>query len=292
MFNLTIASLSTTIVVVAIGAISLTALSFLLAQKTFFRQPSLVMSVAVTDSIASLSQSSETEMFSEIDFTKQIFEHLYNSDNAQIPKEDLYRDLARLLEIAEHIRQAEDLRRKSEIYYSEYKSLSNELRTKYREFLPDDAFSQIESKERYMDALKKFMTFTELMLQAFEKEKNPTIQAAKLYSGMVQLSGLLDDYAPDLTNRFFAITRTIASAILGDSSLQPNNLVQPRELFASLTGLRQASRGVLWQIENLKESLLGGTATIGAVLEYLKTAPKWEGDDFEECLKDVNDARK
>ncbi|PZV12215.1 MAG: hypothetical protein DCF22_12885, partial [Leptolyngbya sp.] len=141
MFNLTIASLSTTIVVVAIGAISLTALSFLLAQKTFFRQPSLVMSVAVTDSIASLSQSSETEMFSEIDFTKQIFEHLYNSDNAQIPKEDLYRDLARLLEIAEHIRQAEDLRRKSEIYYSEYKSLSNELRTKYREFLPDDAFS-------------------------------------------------------------------------------------------------------------------------------------------------------
>ncbi|MHC5822896.1 MAG: hypothetical protein ACYT04_45445 [Nostoc sp.] len=227
------------------------------------------MTVTIENSIRALLENSEEVTFGELSLTKHALEMLFKSDEAQIPKEELFNDMLKIVEVSERITQAETLRQKSDIYYSEYRPLSDELKAKYSDFLPSDSFKEIEAHEKCMDGLRGLIIALGIILIAFEEEIDRERLCGSLYTGMVRLSDIIEEYLYYLPQGLIKYVKNIALAFLNDSSLKPDKAHQNESVFSYLIGLKNTARAVLWQIEehpienteNEESHLIGSLST-------------------------------
>lgn len=120
------------------------------------------MTIFTEDSIRTLLLNSEAVILGELDLTKHALEKLLESDNVQISKEELLNGVLKIDQMSEQIGEAETPRQKFDIYYSEYRSLLEKLKTKYCELLTPDIFRKIEAHENYMDGLKGLIIAQEI----------------------------------------------------------------------------------------------------------------------------------
>jgi hypothetical protein len=207
------------------------------------------MTIATENSIRALPLNSEEVMFGELNLTKDALEGLFESDEAQIPKEELFNDVLKIIEVSERIKEAETFRQKSDIYYSEYRPLSDEHKVKYSDFLARDVFREIEVYEKYIDGLKELIIAQGVMLLAFEDETDQVHQCGTLYTGMVRLSELVEEYLLYFPPKLIEHIKNIASSFLNDSSLEPHKATQNEPVFSYLIGLKNTARAILWQLE-------------------------------------------
>lgn len=224
------------------------------------------MTVTIGNSIRALLQNSEEVMFGELSLTKHALEMLFKSDEVQIHKEELLNDMLKIVEVSERIRQAETPRQKSDIYYSEYRLVSDELKAKYSDFLPCDSFKEIEAHEKYMDGLRGLIIALGIMLIAFEEEIDRERLCGSLYTGMVRLSDIVEEYLYYLPQGLIKYVENIALAFLNDSGLKPDKAHQNETIFSYLIGLKATARAILWQIgepriENEESRLIGSLST-------------------------------
>lgn len=246
------------------------------------------MFTSIEDSIRSLSGDDGEIIVDSLASTKLALEHLYESGKGQLPREEILNDLMKIAEVSEQIKSTNNFGEKMKIFFSEYQTLSNQLNAKYSDFLPTRAVRKLEAGERYIEGFKMLLIAQEYMLQAFD-DKNPVEQAGKLYTGMVKLSEVLEQYLSYFPEQLIQVTKNIALAFLADPALQPEQPDISQEVVNYLTALKNTTRGVLWQLDNDKKER---KHTIGELLDWLETAPGWAGDDFEECLEYVNRVRK
>lgn len=246
------------------------------------------MLTATEDSIRSLSDENSENIVNSLASAKLAIEQLYQSGKGQFSREEILDDLMKIGEISERIKETNSLSDKMNIFSKEYQIFSKQLRTKYSEFLPSRAVRELESVEKYIEGLEKLMIAQGYMLLGFD-DKDPVNQAGKIYTGMVKLSQVLEQYILYFPERLIEITKNIALAILADPTLQPERPGISQEVVNYLTALKNTSRGVLWQIDNYKKEK---KHTVGELLNWLETAPSWAGDDSEECLEYVNRTRK
>lgn len=120
-------------------------------------------------------------------------------------------------------------------------------------------------------------------------DKNLVDQVGKIYTGMVQLSEVLEHYILYFPKRSVGIIKKIAIAILERSTIQPEQSNISQEAVNYLIALKNTARGVLWQLDNYR---VEKKHTVGELLNWLDTAHGWAGDDFEECLEYINRTRK
>lgn len=219
---------------------------------------------------------------------KLVLERLYKSGEGQFSREEILDDAMKMVEISKHMKATEDLGEKMKIFSSEYQTLSNQIKTKYSDFLPSGAVRQIEAGERYVEGLKKLIVAQEYILQGYEN-KDPVDQTGKIYTGMVKLSEVSEKYILYFPERMIDFTKDIALKILADPILQPEQSGISQELANYLTAIKNTARGILYQLDNYKKEK---KHTVGELLDWLETAPGWTGDDFEECLEYVNQVRE
>lgn len=256
-----------------------------IAQSSFFHCPqqrSFTMSTA--NSISPLLE----DIVDTLASIKLALERLYESGAGQFPKEEILDDLIKIVNISERIKATEDFGEKIKIFSSEYQTFSNQVRTKYSDFLPSEAVKKIEAGEKYTEGLKKLLVAQEYIRQGFG-DKDQVSQAEKIYTGMVKLSEVSEKYIFYFPERLIDILKNIALEILADSTLQPEQSDISQELIDYLTAIKNTARGILWQLDNYKK---GKKHTTGELVYWLETAPSWAGNDFEECLEYINRLRK
>jgi hypothetical protein len=240
------------------------------------------------ESIRLLSEDDGEIIINGLASTKLALERLYESGKGQLLREEILDDLMKIVEISERIKSTDNLGEKMKIFFFEYQTLSNELKAKYSDFLPTKAVRKLEAGERYMEGFKRLLIAQEYMLQAFD-DKNPVDQAGKLYTGMVKLSEVLEQYIPYFPEQLIQITKNIALGFLADPALQPEQAGISQTVVNYLTALKNTARGILWQLDNHKKEKKHAVVDL---LDWLEAAPSWAGDDFEECLEYVNRVRK
>lgn len=155
----------------------------------------------------------------------------------------------KIVEVSERIREVQYLRQKFDIYYSEYRPLFQEFKSKYSDFLARDSFKEIEAHEKYMDGLSELIIAQGIMVIAFEEEIDQVHQYGKLYMGMVRLSYLVEEYLLYFPQHLIECIKNIALAFLNDSSLKPDRANQNESVFLYLISLKNTARAILWQIE-------------------------------------------
>lgn len=207
------------------------------------------MTVTTENSIRALPWNSEEVMFDELSSIKHSLEKLFASDEARISKEESFNDLLKIFELLERIREAQDLRQKFDIYHSEYRPLLNVIKAKYSDFLARDTFKEIEAHEKYLDGLRELIIAQGIMLIAFEEKIYLVRKYGSLYTSMVGLSELLEEYLLYFPQDLIEYVKNIALAFLNDSSLKPDKANQNESVFSYLVGLKNTARAVLWQIE-------------------------------------------
>ena len=207
------------------------------------------MTVTTENSIRALPSNSEEVMFDELSSIKHSLERLFASDEARISKEESFNDLLKIVELLERIREAKHLGQKIEIYYSEYRPFFSVLKAKYSDFLARDTFKEIEAHEKYMDGFRELIIAQSIMLSGFEEKIDLERRYGWLYTGMVKLSELLEEYLLYFPQDLIEYVKNIALAFLNDSSLKPDKANHNKSVFSSLVGLKNTARAVLWQIE-------------------------------------------
>lgn len=246
------------------------------------------MLTATEDSIRSLSEENSENIVNTLASAKLALEQLYESGKGQFSREEVLDDLRKIVEISGRIKSTENLGEKMKIFFEKYQMLSHRLKTKYNDFFPSRVVKKLEAEEKYMEGFKRLLIAQEYMLQAFD-DKEPVDQAGKLYTGMVKLSEVLEQYILFFPEWLIESIKTIALGFLADPAIQPEQPSISQEVVNYLTSLKNTSRGILWQIYNYKQEK---KRTVGKLLNWLETAPVWAGDDFEECWEYVNQTRK
>ena len=207
------------------------------------------MTVTTENSIRALLSNTEEVMWGELSLIKHSLEKLFESDEERISKEELFNDRLKIIEVSERIREAKHLRQKFDIYYSEYRPLLNVIKAKYSDFLARDTFKEIEAHEKYLDGLRELIIALGMMLAAFEEEIDRVHQYRALYTGMVGLSELLEEYLLYFPQDLIEYLKNITLAFLNNSSLKPDKANQNESDFSYLVGFKNTARAVLWQIE-------------------------------------------
>jgi len=208
------------------------------------------MTVTTENSIRALPSNSEEVMFDELNSIKHSLEKLFASDEARIYKEESFNDdRLKIVEVSERIREAQHLRQKFDIYHSEYRPLLNVIKAKYSDFLARDTFKEIEAREKFLDGLRELIIAQGIMLIAFEEKIDIVRKYGSLYTSMVGLSELLEEYLLYFPQDLIEYVKNIALAFLNDSSLKPDKANQNESVFSYLVGLKNTARAVLWQIE-------------------------------------------
>lgn len=189
-------------------------------------------------------------MFDELSSIKHSLERLFASDEARISKEESFNDdRLKIVEVSERIREAKDLRQKFDIYHYEYRPLLNVIKAKYSDFLARDPFKEIEAHEKSLDGLRELIIAQGIMLIAFEEKIDLVRKYGSLYTSMVGLSELLEEYLLYFPQDLIEYVKNIALAFLNDSSLKPDKANQNESVFSYLVGLKNTARAVLSQIE-------------------------------------------
>ena len=246
------------------------------------------MMTATEDSIRLLLDENSQNIFNIVASIKLALKQLYESGKGQFSKEEILDDFMKLTDISERIKSTKNIGEITKIFFSEYQTLSKQLKTKYSDFLSRRFFKKLEAEEKYLEGLNKLLITQDYMLQACE-EQEPVDQAGKLYGGMVKLSEVLEQYIFFFPEWLVEDIKTIALELLAAPAFQPEQPGISQEVVGYLITLKHTSRGVLWQIDNYKKEK---KHTVGELLNWLETAPSWAGDDFEECLEYVNRTRK
>lgn len=246
------------------------------------------MLAATEDSLRLLSDENSENIVNTLDSVKLALEKLYESGEGQLSREKILDDLMKLVEISNRIKATNNLREKVNVFSEEYQIFSKQLRTKYSDFLPTRVIRELEAEERYVEGLEQLMIGQGYMLLGFD-DKEPVDQACKIYTGMVKLSEVLEQYILYFPERLIEIVKKIPLAILADPALQPEQPGISQEVVSYLMALKNTSKAVLWQIDNYTKEK---KHTVGELLNWLEIAPSWAGDDFDECLEYVNRTRK
>ncbi|MEW5856911.1 MAG: hypothetical protein AB1861_05960 [Cyanobacteriota bacterium] len=210
------------------------------------------MLAATESSIRALSEYSSEAIIDGLASTKLALEHLYKSDEGQFAKEEILKDLAKIVGVLERLKATSNFIEKRNIFFSEYQPLSNHLRDRYSDFLPAEVIRKMEANEMYMQGFDRLINAQAYMLLAF-RETNPVDLSGKLYTGMVNLSKVLERYINYFPKQIVESTKNIALGILTDSSLQPEQPNLPEAAANYLLTLRNTARGVLWQLDNYQK---------------------------------------
>ena len=225
-------------------------------------------------SVRLLAKEQSEIIISALTATKLALERLYKSDEGQLLKEEIWKDVVKVLESSERIKTTNSPEDKLQQDLSNFKTLFKQLKTKYGDFIPDKIINFFEAGEISFEGFK-------YIVQAVESGELIN-HVGQLYTGMVLLSEGLEQIINYLPNdSLVRCTENLAWSILRERTLQPKQPGISETTASSLFALKNTSRAILWQIENyrkLKKSKQKRKHTVGKLLSWIENSPGWAGD--------------
>ncbi|MCU0546947.1 MAG: hypothetical protein MUE44_33100 [Oscillatoriaceae cyanobacterium Prado104] len=208
------------------------------------------MTVTTENSIQELLSSSDDIMWDELSLITHTLERLFESDEVQISKEELLSAMLKIFEFLERMREAKSPLQKFDIYYYElYKPFVAEIiKTKYSDFLTNDSRQKIEAHEKYMEGVRELLRAMGTISIALEEE-DKELQYESLYTGIAELSEIIEKYLIYFPPKLIDALNNIAVAFLNDANLKPERANQNDTVFSCLVRLKNTARAILWQIE-------------------------------------------
>lgn len=216
-------------------------------------------------------------------------EEICESGSAEVPREILFKDIERWITVSEHMKAAENLGSKLDVFQSECQPLAKEMRARYADFLTAEVIERIDELEAYLKARLEIFCAQGLMLHAMLDIEDLAEKTKLLYSGLVRISNTIEKYIKYFSPQLTENMKEVASSLLKEPAYNPENYKGQIEIESYTIALRNTARAVLWQVEQYQEE---SKHTVEGILDWLETSPGWSGDDFDECLDYVNRVRK
>lgn len=244
------------------------------------------------DSIQSFVNDADSFIVSiieEIDGVKRALERVYESGSAEVPREILFKDIERLITVSGHMKAAENLKSKLDVFQSEYQPLAKEMRSRYADFLPAEMIEWLDEREADFEASWGIVCAQSLMIHAMHDTEDPAERAKLLYTGLVRISNTIEKYIKYFSPQLRENVKRVASSLLKEPDYDPENHKGQREIESYMIALKNTARAVLWQVDQYQDE---SKHKVEGILNWLEISPGWSGDDFDECLDYVNRVRK
>jgi len=252
-------------------------------------------------------------------------EQVFQSLEAEIPIERRTAYLSSLYELSLKHKSAKGWGERVEIL-EEISKLSIDFGKKHKEFIPSQIISYLEllilqikvsqrlisatvlitfgflllteSQEQIISSLRMF----EFLLSTDSQEQFSSSDSLELdkvqglqflYTGLVKFQQIVEDYSQYIHPKVYDLLQRIAQSIVNSESFkeyQGSKTENTEQIKSNVRATRNTAKAVLWEIENIKNKneKLEDFSSVGKLTEYIKTAPAWVGDDFEECLENIN----
>ncbi|MDD1416885.1 hypothetical protein MEN41_20375 [Dolichospermum sp. ST_con] len=218
---------------------------------------------------------------------KKQLEEIFRNEHATISKEDFRKSFSKI-EIA--FKKLEDattnqlsLKDICKIYEIICKNLKN-FQEKYSDFFNNELINnllEVEAHFGWKKQIYKSKFFSKEMI-GFNKNDNDIYKKnEKLYMVVSSLLEALEKYSIGATQKEIDGIQYLAE-ILITRIQSPNSISIFRKILTT-------AKAILWEIDKYKKQ---SQNTVESLLYFLKTSPKWAGDDFEECLEYVNQVRR
>lgn len=189
------------------------------------------------------------------ELTKMVqgLERAFGSSDAQIPKEEMLKNLIAFHELSIRMKATEDIAEKIEIL-TEIQSFLKNFRLKYKNFISESTFREIESDEIYGEALKEITT-GKLFMHAAATEKDEVKQFQMFYTGLVRTSGAVENYIQLLPEGLHCVIAKLAEDVLANFCMncEANGSSNSGTINGYIIATRNAAKGILWEIRNYQE---------------------------------------
>ena len=168
-----------------------------------------------------------------------------------------------------------------------------------------------DSQERLASSLRRFLfllstdsqeefnssdSFEEEFSSSDSFEVDEVKYLAFLYTGLVKFQQIVEDYPQDIHPKVYDLLQSIAESIVNSESFKEyrgSKTKNTEQFVSNVRATRNTAKAILWEIKNIKNKNEKSVdfSSVGKLTEYIQTAPNWFGDDFEECLENINHNR-
>jgi hypothetical protein len=264
----------------------------------------------------------------QVEKIKQNLESALESGNASLPRES-FTDFLKGYELYIKAQSTSNLKERFQSLEA-LQSLLETFRNKYKDFILSDLDGYLMQLEAWTKISLNILMAKGLILNA-SFETDETKQLYNFYFGILQYLDIVENYLSFFTERGHNLARQVAQEIINHKpfeNLASKKIKDIDEKANIAISLRNAAKAILWEIETYKKSNLedypsteailnnepsivnnqvdseteqipssdswkelDNFSTIESIMDYAKTAPKWSGEDFEECLDYINDIR-
>lgn len=205
------------------------------------------------DAIRAINVDSSNGIDSKLIKVVRELERAFSSNDAQIPKEEMLKNLMALYELSVRMKATEDIAEKIEIL-TEIQNSSKNFRLKYKDFIPESTLKDIESTEVYGEALKEISTGQLIMLAA-QAEKDEIKQFQIFYTGLIRVSQAIENYILLLPEALRFVFAKLAENVLAEfcTNYTASDSNNPGTINGYIIASRNAAKGILWEIRNYQE---------------------------------------
>ncbi len=213
------------------------------------------MKTSTQELLGSSLHSDSKDIFLSLEKARLLLEDLFNSDSPVIPAEELESDILEIVKMSEAIKQSDSELNKLKLFDA-FHQLSKRIRIRYSDFFEEDVFKQFELEELKIDGFKKIMAAQALMMLAYEENNGEMPNITALWTGATRLANAIENFRGSFSSGAVFHMRNIASAVLDDRSIFPDEALHPPQVFHILVSIRNTAKAISWMMTEQEEKRL------------------------------------
>lgn len=220
---------------------------------------------------------------------KQELTKIFQSEDNQDKKEEIIKDLSLIGEVVVKVKQPISLKDKLSLIDDTKNRLTN-FKVKYSDFFHSEVFKKLEDIELQLEALKQIASSFALIEKTGSTQDNAN-ELHQIFRALDKILQTLEAYSNYIPGSVFQSLRILSMAITGINKEQENAKEDYSEdTSSSIRAINNVAKAILWEIKKIEDNNKEpeGFSSVGNLLEYIKTSSVWVGDDFKECLEDIN----
>lgn len=216
----------------------------------------------------------------------------FQAEDNQDKKEEILKDLSLIGEVIVKVKEPLTFTKKLDLI-DETKNRVTNFKAKYSGFLHSDVLKKIEALECQIEAFKQiFSSFA--LIETTDNTKNNANEFHQIFRALDKILQTIETYSSyipgSVIQSLSALSVTIIDINKEREIARENRSEDIEDVSNSIRAINNVTKAILWQIEKIKDNNKEpeGFSSVGNLLEYIKTSPVWVGDDFNECLEDIN----
>jgi hypothetical protein len=221
---------------------------------------------------------------------KQELTKIFQSEDNRDKKEEIFKDLSLIGEVLVKVKQPEILNKKKLELIDETINMLTNFKAKYSDFFHSEVFQKIESLELQLEAFKQ-IALSFAFLETNSSPQNNANESPQVFKALDKMLQTIESYSSHIPGSVIQSLRVLAITVIDINKAQENTKENYSEDTSnSIRAINNVAKAILWEIKKIEDNNKdpGGSSSVGSLLEYIKTSPVWVGDDFNECLEDIN----